>query len=166
MFFNFKQFDHHCKLLKTSDFNKYQGFHFLFFIQLIPGYFNKFIYEIMNEISQRSPQLWSIKPAIILDSFGVNSWKPVILGNFLQRKGDFNYRNAIFSTFTSWKWIFTKVLNHKRSTIKNSQPSHDKFYVKFVKAFSGLFCINITWHHVNLNIKCFFLMIPPAIYSK
>ena len=50
--------------------------------------------------------------------------------------------------------------------MKNSQSSHDKFYVKSVKAFSGLFCINITWHHVNLNIKCFFLMIPPVIYSK
>ena len=33
LFFNFKQFDHHWKLLKTLDFNTYQGFLFLFFIQ-------------------------------------------------------------------------------------------------------------------------------------
>ena len=30
-----------------------------------------------------------------------------------------------------------------------------KFYLKFVEGFSGLFCINITWHHGNLNVKCF-----------
>ena len=34
LFFNFKQLDHHWKLLKTLDFNAYQGFLFLFFIQL------------------------------------------------------------------------------------------------------------------------------------
>ena len=43
------------------------------------------------------------------------------------------------------------------TTMKNSQLSLEKkFYVKFVKDFSGLFCINITWHHGNLNVKCFF----------
>ena len=34
LFFNFKQFDHHWKLLKTLDLNTYQGFLFLFFKQL------------------------------------------------------------------------------------------------------------------------------------
>ena len=29
----------------------------------------------------------------MLNSFGVNSWKPVILGDFWQRKGDFYYAN-------------------------------------------------------------------------
>ena len=37
--------------------------------------------------------------------------------------------------------------------MKNSQLSLDKkCYVKFVKYFSGLFCINITWHHGNLDV--------------
>ena len=39
-----------------------------------------------------------IKPASILNSFGVNSWKPVIMRDFLKRKGDSYYRNTIFST--------------------------------------------------------------------
>ena len=29
----------------------------------------------------------------MLNSFGVNSWKSVILGDFWQRKGDFYYAN-------------------------------------------------------------------------
>ena len=37
-----------------------------------------------------------MKPPSILNSFGVKSWKPVIMGDFLQRKGDFYHRNAIF----------------------------------------------------------------------
>ena len=46
---NFKQFDHHWKLLKTLDFNTYQGFQFFFVLYaVIPGYFNEFIYEIMK----------------------------------------------------------------------------------------------------------------------
>ena len=40
------------------------------------------------------------KPASILNKFSVNSGKPVILGDFLQRKGDFYNSNAIVSTFT------------------------------------------------------------------
>ena len=49
--------------------------------------------------------------------------------------------------------------------MKNSQLGIEKkFYVKFVEGFSGLFCINITWHYGNLNVKCF--LIPPEIYSK
>ena len=40
--------------------------------------------------------------------------------------------------------------------MENSQLSIEKeFYVKFVERFSGLFCINITWHYGNLNVKCF-----------
>ena len=35
LFFNFKQFDHCWKLLKTLDFNPYQGFLFLFFIKVL-----------------------------------------------------------------------------------------------------------------------------------
>ena len=41
----------------------------------------------------------TIKPASIFKSFGVNSWKPVILGVSFQKKVDFYYRNAIFFTF-------------------------------------------------------------------
>ena len=52
-------------------------------------------YQILNATAMKY-----FKPASILNNFGVNSWKPVILGDFLQRKGDFYYRNAIFSTFT------------------------------------------------------------------
>ena len=37
--------------------------------------------------------------------------------------------------------------------------------MNFAKGFSGLFCINITWHYGNLNVKSF-LMIPPEIYFK
>ena len=48
LFFNFKQFDHHWKLLKTLDFNTYQGFLFFVLYTVIPGYFNEFIYEIMK----------------------------------------------------------------------------------------------------------------------
>ena len=52
-------------------------------------------------------------------------------------------------------------------TIMSLQLSIEKiFYVKFVEGFSGLFCIGITWHYSNLNVKCFFLVIPPEIYSK
>ena len=54
----------------------------------------------MKYLKDKTPQLGSIKPASVLNSFGINSWKPVIMGNFLQRKGNFYYRNAIFSTFT------------------------------------------------------------------
>ena len=35
LFFSFKQFDHHWKLLKTLDFNTYQSFLFLFFIVVV-----------------------------------------------------------------------------------------------------------------------------------
>ena len=69
----------------------------------------------MKYLKYKTPQLWSINPAGILNSFGVNSWKPVILQNVLQRKDDFYYRNAILSTFSLWKQLFTKVLNHKCS---------------------------------------------------
>ena len=48
LFFNFKQFDHHWKLLKTLDFNTYQGFLFFVLYTVYSGYFNKFIYEIME----------------------------------------------------------------------------------------------------------------------
>ena len=44
--FNFKQFDHQWKLLKTLDFNTYLLFFVLYTV--IPGYFNEFIYEIMK----------------------------------------------------------------------------------------------------------------------
>ena len=47
-FLNFKQFDDHWKLLKTLDFNTYQGFLFCVLYTFIPGYFNEFIYEIMK----------------------------------------------------------------------------------------------------------------------
>ena len=74
----------------------------MFFVlyTVTPGYFNELIYEIMKYLKDKTPQLGSIKPASVLNSFGINSWKPVIMGNFLQRKGNFYYRNAIFSTFT------------------------------------------------------------------
>ena len=40
--------------------------------------------------------------------------------------------------------------------MKNSQLSiKKKIYVKFLEGFSGLFCINITWFHGDLNLKCF-----------
>ena len=78
----------------------------------------QWVYIWNNEIKylkDQTPQLWSIKPASTLNILSVNSWKPVNLGDYLQRKGDFYYRDAIISTFTPWKWIFTKVLNHKCS---------------------------------------------------
>ena len=51
----------------------------------------------MKYLKDKTPQLGSIKPASILNSFGVNSWRPVIMGNFLLRKDDSYYKNAIFS---------------------------------------------------------------------
>ena len=75
------------------------------------------------------------KPAIILNKFSVNSGKPVILGDFLQRKGDFYNSNAIVSTFTPWKWIVTKVLNQ--------------------------YHLALCWS----EHKMFFLMTPPEVYS-
>ena len=45
---NFKQFDHHWKLLKTFNFNTYQGFLFFVLYTATPGYFNELIYEIMK----------------------------------------------------------------------------------------------------------------------
>ena len=47
LFFDFRQFDHHWKILKTLDLNTYQGFLFWLFI-VFSGYFNEFIYEIMK----------------------------------------------------------------------------------------------------------------------
>ena len=56
---------------------------------VIPGYFNELIFEIkkwnISKIKHCSYELLTS----ILNSFGVSSWKLVILGNFLQRKGDF-----------------------------------------------------------------------------
>ena len=49
LFFNFKQFHHHWKLLKTLDFNIYQGFLVFVLYLVISGYFK----EYWNEISQR-----------------------------------------------------------------------------------------------------------------
>ena len=50
--------------------------------------------------------------------------------------------------------------------MKNSQLSIEKkFYVKFVEGFSGLFCISITWHYGNLNVKCFFWWYPWNIFK-
>ena len=60
----------------------------------------------------------------MLNSFGVNSWKPVILGDFWQRKGDFYYAN-----------------NNEEFTIKHREKILN---LKFVEGFSELFCINIT----------------------
>ena len=48
LFFNFKQFDHHWKLLKILHVNTYQGFLFFVLYTFIPGYFNELIYEIMK----------------------------------------------------------------------------------------------------------------------
>ena len=110
LFFNFKEFDHHWKLLKTLDLNAYQGFLILFLIQL-SLVISKNLY--MKYLKDETPQLWSIKPANILNSFGVKSWKSVILGDFLQRKGDFITGVSFFLLSPTWKWIFTKVLNHK-----------------------------------------------------
>ena len=52
----------------------------------------------MKYLKEYTPQLRS-KPVNTLNSVSVTSGKPVILGDFL-KKGDFYYRNAIFSTFT------------------------------------------------------------------
>ena len=112
--FNFKQFHHHWKLLKTLDFNIYQGFLFFVLYTVIPGYFNEFIYEIMkwniSKIKHHSYEVLNLQVYLI-----VLVLTHAILWDFLQRKGDFYYRNAIFSTFTPWKWIFSNALNHKCS---------------------------------------------------
>ena len=47
LLFNFKQSDHHWKLLKTLDFNTIKASFFVLYT-VIPGYFNEFIYEIMK----------------------------------------------------------------------------------------------------------------------
>ena len=62
----------------------------------------------MKYLKDQTPQLRSIKPASILDSFDDNSWKPVILGDFLRRKGKFYYKNAIFFCFYLLKMNFDK----------------------------------------------------------
>ena len=51
-----------------------------------------------------------IKPTSILNSFGANSWKPVIMKDFLKRKGDFYYRNTIFSTWS----FFAKIADREK----------------------------------------------------
>ena len=51
--------------------------------------------------------------------------------------------------------------NNEEFTIKH----WEKKYVKFVKDFHGLFCINITWHYGNLNVKCFFWWYPWNIFK-
>ena len=78
MSFNFKQLDHHWKLLKT-----FGGF----LVFVLPGYFNEFLYEIMKwNISAIKPHLWSTKLVSILNTSGANTWKPVLLGDLLQKK--------------------------------------------------------------------------------
>ena len=107
LFFYFEQFGHHWTLLKTLGFNTHQGFLFFVLYTVIPHYFNELIYEIMqwniSKIKHHSCEVLSLQVYLVV---------PVILGDFLQRKYDFYYRNAIFS-FNPWKWIFTKDLNHK-----------------------------------------------------
>ena len=88
-----------------------------------------------------------------LNSLGVNSCKLVILGDFLQRNGDYNYRNAIFSTFPPeneflQKFCTINAHNNEEFTIK---PSEKKIYVKFVEGFSGLFCISTV---LNIRKNC------------
>ena len=81
--FNFKQFDHQWKLLKTLDFNTYLLFFVLYTV--IPGYFNEFIYEIMklniSKIKHHSYEVLN-RQVYILNSFGINPWKPVKLRFF------------------------------------------------------------------------------------
>ena len=81
---------------------------------VIPGYFNELIYEIMkwniSKIKHHSYEVLNLQVYLI-----VLVLTHAILWDFLQRKGDFYYRNAIFSTFTPWKWIFSNALNHKCS---------------------------------------------------
>ena len=109
LFFIFKQIDHHWKLLKTLDCNTYQGFLFLFFYTVIPGYFNEFIYEIMkrniSNIKHHSYEVLNLQIYFIV--LVLPHGNLLSLGNFLQRKCDFYYKNAIFSILTPWKWIFT-----------------------------------------------------------
>ena len=76
--FNFKQFDHHWKLLKT-----FEGL----LVFVLPGYFNEFLYEITKwNTSTIKPHLWSIKLVSILNTLGANKWKPVLLGDLLRKK--------------------------------------------------------------------------------
>ena len=58
----------------------------------------------ISKIKHHSYEVLNLQVKLI-----VNSWKPVILGGFLQRKGDFNYRNnAIFFYFYPQKRNFYK----------------------------------------------------------
>ena len=62
--------------------------------------YEKECYDGINEEVSVKENKCSIKPVSILISVGVNSWKLVTLGNFLQKIGDFYYRNTNFSTFS------------------------------------------------------------------
>ena len=61
----------------------------------------------------------------MLNSFGVNSWKPVNLGGFWQRKGDFYYGNASFSTFLLSNF-YRSFESYMLIAMKNSQLSLEK----------------------------------------
>ena len=98
--FNYKQFDHHWKILKT-----FGGF--LVFVG--PGYFNEFLYEIMKwKISTIKPHLWSIKLVSILNTLGANSWKPVLLRGIFCKKRWFLLQECHFFYFYTLKMNFYK----------------------------------------------------------
>ena len=63
-----------------------------------------------------------------------------------------------FLYFYHLKRIFTKVWTisaHSNEEISIKHGKKKKKNVTFMKSFSGLFCINISWFYGNLNIKYF-----------
>ena len=134
MFFDFKQFDHNWKLLKTLDFNTYQGFLFFVLYTVIPGYFNEFIYEIMkwniSKIKHHSYEVLNLQVYLIvlvlthgnLQFWGISCKEKVIFirgmpfflllpleSEFLQKFWTINAHNNEEFTIKHWEKILCEV---------------------------------------------------------
>ena len=83
-------------------------------------------------------------------------------GELFEKKRWFLLQECQLSYFYLLKMNFYKYFEPQiLITMKNSQLTIEKkIYVKFAEGFSGIFCINITWHYGNLNVKCFIWWYP------
>ena len=135
---------------------------FLALYTVIPVYFNWLIYEMMKcniaKIKNHNYEVFKLQEWLLitynfLGFFAKKSW-------FLLQKHHFYIFSPPKNEFLSKFWTISSH-NNAEIAIKHGK----KFYVKFMKDFSGLFCINTTRHYENLNIK-FFLWWYPLKYIQ
>ena len=125
--FNFKQFDHHWKLFASF---------FMLFIQLFLVISINLYMKCwsISKIKHHTYKVLNLQVYII--SFGVNSWKPVILRDFLLKKVIFITGMLFFlllppsNEFLQKFWTINALNNEKFKT-----KHWKKNYVKFAEGF-------------------------------